>query len=138
MKNLAKIFLMLLLPAVIFAQIETKEIKDVGLVKISHTANKTESISIKGTIFDVVGALIPKAKFSIKNIKTKKEYFAEVNNDGKFGIPAIPAGKYIVIVEAKGFNDFKIDDLIIEKNQEIKFEFELQPSGVIIKRFYCG
>ena len=98
--------------------------------KLYRDISKTELIAATGTIGDIYGAVIPNAKVSFVNSKTKKSFKATTDNEGKFSIKNLPEGDYTAIFNAGGFKDYKVSKLQLNKNERLKFEVSLRPDDV--------
>jgi hypothetical protein len=67
-------------------------------------AQAASSGSISGTVTDVSGAVIPNAKIVITNKETGVPHEATSAANGSYSVVALPAGTYVVHVEAGGFS----------------------------------
>ena len=67
---------------------------------------QSDNGTITGFAKDPSGAVIPKAKVTLKNEATGVTQRATTNDDGYFVFNSIPAGLYTISVEAAGFKKF--------------------------------
>lgn len=117
--------------SVAFGQAEKeKSCKVVSQGKITRSESKSDLISIKGTITDLNGAVIPNAEISLINDKTKKEIKINTNDEGDFKLKDLPEGAYSARFFAINFKEYKIKKLQLDKRENIKFEIALRPDAV--------
>ncbi len=62
--------------------------------------------SIRGTVVDQSGALLPGAKLTVTNVATGLTYSTTSDKDGLFSFLQLPIGDYKVVVEKSGFKTF--------------------------------
>jgi len=62
--------------------------------------------TLTGFVADLTGAAIPKATVTLKSLGTNALYPSASTDTGTFTIQAIPAGSYVLTVEANGFKTF--------------------------------
>src|ERR1700678_47353 len=62
--------------------------------------------SIRGTVVDPSGAVVPDAKLTATNIATGLSYSATSSKDGLFAFLQLPIGDYAVRIERAGFKTF--------------------------------
>lgn len=97
------------LSATAFAQSQqtttlTKE-ETIVLNEVLKQKDETKPPSLKGTVTDPNGALIPGATVRVVNQETGKEEVINANQEGSFEFSSLDAGLYRVIVKAQGFAD---------------------------------
>ncbi|HTW49786.1 MAG TPA: MG2 domain-containing protein [Acidobacteriaceae bacterium] len=72
-------------------------------VRMEHDRGPMNGLAaIAGKVTDVTGAVIPGARVTIRSADGQMR-LAVTNNLGSFSLPALPAGKYDVSIEARGF-----------------------------------
>src|SRR5260370_31656487 len=59
--------------------------------------------TITGTVTDVSGGVVPKARVTVRNEATNASRDAITNDDGDFTVALLPPGHYRVAVEKQGF-----------------------------------
>jgi hypothetical protein len=84
--------------------------------------------ALEGTVKDSIGALVPGAGVSVKNIDTGLERNVLSNSNGIFNAPVLPVGRYTVSVKANGFAEAR-REVILSVGETTRIEIELQPIG---------
>jgi len=69
---------------------------------VSQSASPQTS-SVSGTLTDISGAVVPRAKVSAVNQATNAARSVETDNSGAYRITNLSPGIYDVIIEAPGF-----------------------------------
>lgn len=97
---------------------------------ISATA-QTSRGTIRGTVLDPNGAVIPGATVTITNEATNEKRIVTSGQEGEFTIASLPAGHYQVETSASGFEKLTTTiDLAV--NQEFRFDPKLKVGGKTI------
>ena len=73
--------------------------------------------SIRGTVVDPSGAVVPDAKLMATNVATGISYNATSNKDGLFTFVQLPIGDYTVKVEKSGFKTFSESRIHLDLDQ---------------------
>src|SRR2546425_784199 len=81
--------------------------------------------SIVGTVRDVSGSVVARAKVTITNTATRTTREAITNEVGDYVVPYLPPAKYQVTVEAAGFQKTVIADLTLYVNQVMRVDASL-------------
>lgn len=84
--------------------------------------------ALEGTVKDSVGALVPGAAISIRNIDTGLERNALSNSSGIFNAPVLPVGRYTVSVKANGFAESR-REVLLSVGETTRIDVNLQPFG---------
>jgi hypothetical protein len=69
--------------------------------------------SISGTVTDTDGAAIPGARVALQNVENNGTRTAPSDALGAFSFASVPAGRYILRINADGFASWKINDIIV-------------------------
>lgn len=113
MKSLSKPFiltLLLLLPLSVNAQ--------------------TQSSSVRGTVTDPNGAVIPGANVKAINVATNESRSTVSDDQGSFAIPSLAPGSYRVEVEATGFARNILTAVDLQVNQELRLDARLEVGAI--------
>src|SRR5437660_487992 len=73
--------------------------------------------SIQGTVQDSKGGVVAGAKITISNQDTGIEHETASSDQGFYRINELPPGRYTVIVEAPGFKQAVLKDVLVEAEQ---------------------
>src|SRR6201993_3081572 len=73
--------------------------------------------SLRGTAYDPSGATVAAASISVMQIETGYSRTASTDSQGNFILVELPVGHYRVQADAKGFQRFLREGLILEVNQ---------------------
>lgn len=63
---------------------------------------------------DQSGAVVPGAKVTVTNVKTQVSVEVASNAEGYFTAPALQPGNYVLTVDAGGFRQFKLTDIVLD------------------------
>ncbi|MBI3669066.1 MAG: TonB-dependent receptor [Acidobacteria bacterium] len=66
--------------------------------------SEATSGTLRGTVSDASGGLVPGAKVTVKNLETGYTRETQTGDDGYFNIPLLPVGLYELRVEKQGFS----------------------------------
>ncbi len=72
------------------------------LLSCSLAFGQSATTSLRGTIKDPSGALVPNATVSITDQSVDKTLTATTNNEGTYQFPQIPPARYLITVTAQG------------------------------------
>jgi hypothetical protein len=86
--------------------------------------------SLRGTIKDPTGALVPGAKVKIVDNSNGATFSGIAENTGNYVFPQIPPAKYTITVNASGFGEqSKIAELLVNQPATINFTLSIQASN---------
>jgi hypothetical protein len=87
--------------------------------------------SIRGTVTDQTGAVVPGASLVAKNQATGVETAAfKSTGEGLYNIPNLIPGTYTLTVEAQNFKRGVYTDISVKLGQDSVIEVSLQPGGI--------
>jgi Carboxypeptidase regulatory-like domain/TonB dependent receptor len=86
-------------------------------VLCSHARAQQVTATLRGTAFDPSGATVAAASIAITQIETGYSRTASTDSQGNFVLVELPVGHYRVQADAKGFQRFVREGLILEVNQ---------------------
>ena len=75
--------------------------------------------SIQGTVKDISGAAVPRAKVGIRGVDTGVAHNTVSNEDGYFSTPPINIGRYKVRVEAPGMKAWE-EEILLETGKTVE------------------
>ncbi|MFL6332562.1 MAG: carboxypeptidase regulatory-like domain-containing protein [Pyrinomonadaceae bacterium] len=97
-------------------------------------AQTTGSATLRGTVKDPAGAVVPNASVTLTNEGTKEERKATTNDEGGYVFSAVSPGTYTVKVEAGGFKTTTQSGLAVETSSTRALDISLevgQPNEVV-------
>ncbi len=103
------------------------------LSAVSPSFGQLATTSLRGTIKDPSGALVPGAKITIADKATGRSFSAVADNTGQYVFNQIPPAKYEITVNATGFgNQTKSAELLVNQPATIDFALSVQASSVTV------
>ncbi|SFS13702.1 Carboxypeptidase regulatory-like domain-containing protein [Granulicella pectinivorans] len=94
-------------------------------VLLPHDAHAQATGTIRGSVLDSSGALIPGASVTVTNAETALERKADTNAQGIFVFPNIPIGTYAVTIGKAGYRTEERSDLSLLTGQVIDLQLPL-------------
>ncbi len=91
----------------------------------SPARSATNGGSLSGTIKDTTGAVLPGASVRILNISTGIAQQALSNGSGFFGFASLPIGTYQPEIQAKGFEQYRRNGLVINVGTSVRADATL-------------
>jgi hypothetical protein len=103
----------------------------IGLLLAGQAAlGQTVTATLTGTVVDASGASVPEANVTLTNTLSGNVRKTVTNAAGYYALPAIPAGTYSVIVEAKGFQRSEVKDFALNSADERKIDVTMTVGAV--------
>lgn len=99
------------------------------LLSLSPLHAQLSNATIKGTISDPSGAIIPQAAVELTNLGTSEHRETKTSETGAYVFTALPPGEYSVKVVASGFSEWA-GQLVLRVAQEAVVNASLQAAGV--------
>jgi len=90
----------------------------------------TTTATITGNVQDVVGASVPGAQVTLRNLATNQTRRVTSETDGSYRIAALPVGEYEVRAEARGFITYVNPIITLVLGQTAALNITLQAGGV--------
>ena len=91
--------------------------------------------SIRGTVTDQNGALVPNAKVTITNVATNETREVTTSEEGNYNVPELKAAVYRIQVEANGFKSAQVDSVQVGvgviRNGDVKLELGVGASVTV-------
>jgi len=82
--------------------------------------------SIAGLITDPQGAAVPNAKVAVVQIDTGAKAETTSGVSGRFTLPFLAPGKYVLTIEALGFKNYNYRDLPVNTNEQTEADVKLE------------
>src|ERR1022692_3621154 len=86
--------------------------------------------SIRGTVVDPSGAVVPGAKLTATNVATGLTYTVTSSSDGLFAFLQLPIGDYKVVVEKAGFKTFMEGHIHLDLDQIFNLRVTMEVGAV--------
>ncbi|HYK20489.1 MAG TPA: TonB-dependent receptor [Pyrinomonadaceae bacterium] len=100
------------------------------LLGASASSAQTVTGTLRGTVSDSKGAVVPGASVVIRNMDTGQERNLQTNGDGVYVASFLPLGRYNVTASSAGFNKVAQENIELGLNQTLVINFTLNPSSV--------
>src|SRR6266480_1551261 len=95
---------------------------------------QTELTSLRGTVSDPAGAVVPGAQAELKNNATGFRAAAKTDSNGAYEFPQIPPGRYTITVAMTGFAaQSKQAELLVSQPATINFILSIQESKSVVE-----
>ncbi len=87
--------------------------------------------TIAGTVTDPDGGAVPTAAVEARNVTTGTAYKATSVQDGRYTLPAVPAGTYDITVPPVGFTfpKFEQKEVVVQEGQTVRLDIRLAWGG---------
>src|SRR5688572_10714680 len=95
------------------------------IVLTASLASAQTMAVLQGRVLDPSGAAVPGASIAVRNSATRFTITTSSDHQGRYDVPAIPAGAYQVTVEAPAFRSERIDALTVEVGRTLIRDFQL-------------
>jgi hypothetical protein len=82
--------------------------------------------TITGAVLDPASAVVPGAKITAKNLENGSTFEATATATGDFTLVSLPAGKYVLSVEAPGFKRLTRENIDVQVAQTLRVDLALQ------------
>jgi hypothetical protein len=86
--------------------------------------------SLVGSVHDSSGALVPKAKVSMRNPNTGFSLQVSSDSEGNYTMSSLPIGSYTLTAESKGFKQAQVANIILQVAQQARIDLVLVPGDV--------
>jgi hypothetical protein len=92
-------------------------------------AQGTNLGTIRGTVTDPSGAVIPGVKVEIVDLDTNLSHQYTTNTEGNYEAPALRSGRYKVLINAPGFSRAEINGVTVAGSDAVRADAHLQPAS---------
>ena len=86
------------------------------LIFLSLSWSQTGNGTIRGTVYDLTGAVLPGAKITVTRILTADTREAVANEAGIYVLPSLPIGAYQIVAESQGLQTWEAE-LVLQVGQ---------------------
>jgi hypothetical protein len=103
------------------------------LFSSSFAFGQSATTSLRGTVKDPTGALVPNATVTITDKSVDKTLNAVTNGEGAYEFPQIPPAHYLISVTAQGLgSESKTAELLVNQPATIDFKLSMQTNQVTV------
>ena len=103
------------------------------LISSSFAFGQSATTSLRGTVKDPSGALVPNATVTITDKSVDKTLTAVTNGEGTYEFPQIPPAHYLISVTAQGLgSESKTAELLVNQPATIDFKLSMQANQVTV------
>jgi hypothetical protein len=81
--------------------------------------------TIRGTLVDPTGAVIPKARIVCVNMNTQNTYIAQTNGEGAYILPSLPVGNYSISASHEGFKGETVNNIHLNVSESHRVDLTL-------------
>ncbi|PYS89339.1 MAG: hypothetical protein DMF64_18060 [Acidobacteria bacterium] len=100
------------------------------LLALASAAAAQSTATLKGTVTDQQGAVVPNARVVVRSQATGIERTVETDTEGNYQVASLPVGAYRVEVQAQGFQAETVAALRLEVAQTAVQNFQLTVGNV--------
>jgi carboxypeptidase family protein/TonB-dependent receptor-like protein len=100
------------------------------LSAVCTAEGQTSTATLKGTVTDPKGSIIPGATIKAQSEDTGLVRTAVTEESGLYVFNFLPVGKYVVTVSAQGFKGARLQNIIVEIGQTRTLDLELEVGAV--------
>src|SRR4051812_6951220 len=97
-------------------------------VQIAHA--QAVSGSITGLVTDTSGAVVAGARITITNQETSVPSQVSTTDTGYYSVPNLIPGTYSVVAEAKGFKQFRVQQVTVNLNSIVRIDCVLEVGNI--------
>lgn len=103
------------------------------LLSCNFAFGQSATTSLRGTVKDPSGALVPNATVTITDKSVDKSLTAVSNGEGTYQFPQIPPAHYLITVTAQGLgSQSKTAELLVNQPATIDFKLSMQANSVTV------
>ena len=84
-----------------------------GIGTLNLFAQGTDLGTIRGTVTDTSGAVVPGARVDVTDLATHTLHTATTNDHGDYQVSALPSGRYKVAATASGFGTSVVEGIVL-------------------------
>jgi len=103
------------------------------LFSCSFAFGQSATTSLRGTVKDPSGALVPNATVTLLDKSIDKTLTAVTNNEGSYDFPQIAPARYVITVTAQGLgSESKSAELLVNQPATIDFKLSIEANSVTV------
>jgi len=91
---------------------------------------QSERGSIRGTVEDATGAVVPNAEVTAINVATNVRTATHSTESGNYNIPQLPPGSYTVVAERSGFKKTVLDNVLVQVAEVVGLDLRMEVGQV--------
>jgi len=91
---------------------------------------QANTASIRGTVSDASGAVVPGVQVKLTNTGTGVPSFVKTNDAGDYLFQFLPPGNYRIEAEVSGFKKFVQENVTLDLARQLRIDVALQPGQV--------
>ena len=95
---------------------------------VADASAQTVSGTLRGTVSDPTGALVPNATVTVRSTETGLERTVTTNEEGLYNMPFLPIGNYTVEVSRTDFSKVTRENVRVSLNETAVVNVQLSPS----------
>ncbi len=88
-----------------------------ALLATPSLAQTSGNASLRGTVTDPTGAVVPQARITLRDDATQADRTATTSSDGSYSFVALLPGSYTLKVEAAGFKAYSLNKLTLSPSE---------------------
>ncbi len=99
------------------------------LFAVSAVLAQTDRATLRGTVTDPTGAVVPAAEIVVTEVATNTDRKLATDANGNYEVPGLKPGLHRVRAEKAGFRNFVADNLLLDAGQVRRLDVTLQMGG---------
>ena len=97
-----------------------------AFLQSAHILWALASGSLSGVVKDPTGAVLPGAKLTLVNTALKAQYRTTSDPRGFYSFPALPVGRFDLMIEATGFQSQKKTNIVVDVDAAVTLDASLE------------
>jgi hypothetical protein len=100
------------------------------LLGVSSAVAQTITATVRGTVLDPAGAVVPGASITARNVDTGVKTGTVTDQNGGYSIRFLPIGTYTVTAAVSGFETSSVGPFVLQIDQIAKIDIQLKVGSV--------